>query len=42
MLFLDTDNLPASETKAGDLVQNDTEIKLIEQVCHCVLIRAYR
>ena len=32
MLFIDTDGVPAMETKTGDLVQNDVEIKLIQQV----------
>lgn len=32
VLFLDTDALPAFETRAADLVQNDVEVQLIRQV----------
>ncbi len=31
-LFIDTDGLPAPETKIGDFVQNEIEATIIEQV----------
>ncbi|KAH7103214.1 Dna2-domain-containing protein [Auriculariales sp. MPI-PUGE-AT-0066] len=39
VLFLNTDALSARETKAGDLVHNELEIKLIEQIVDALLAR---
>lgn len=32
-VFVDTDLVPAYDAKIGDLVQNETEAKLVYQVC---------
>ena len=32
VVFIDTDELPARESKAGRLVQNETEASLLHQV----------
>ncbi|KZV80237.1 Dna2-domain-containing protein [Exidia glandulosa HHB12029] len=39
VLFLDTDGLPAFETRAADLVQNDVEVQLIRQMCDALVSR---
>jgi len=32
VVFLDTDDVPAKESRVGDLVQNETEAIIIQQV----------
>lgn len=34
---MDTDNIPATESQVGDLVQNVTEAVLVQQLTECLL-----
>lgn len=36
VVFVDTDRIPATESRAGDLTQNVTEAVLVNQVCKLV------
>ena len=36
-VFVDTDAIPAEESRVGDLVQNVTEANLVQQLTECLL-----
>ena len=36
-VFIDTDNVPAKESKVGDLVENVTEAQIVYQITECML-----
>lgn len=37
VVFVDTDALPARESRAGDLIQNEVEGRLIHQMVSCLI-----